>query len=131
MVTAVGRSASVDAGIAPLVEALWRRGIFTENSCEEEPQGMCWVQFSSLRDLESFLEIVLLGVAPERPACGNCFRCRAQGVGTTLFDPPSLNAWTYRIHPSVEPHGLICRIGLWFPKSDYDAVLNLVRLPSS
>lgn len=44
----------VDEDLVPLLNGMWRRGIVTTNSCQDE-DGRIWVEFASQRDVESFL----------------------------------------------------------------------------
>lgn len=67
LVTFGERSAEVDAGLAPLISALWRLGIDTTFSCEgttaqgpdlaprEEPWG--YISFRTAEDLRQFLDL--------------------------------------------------------------------------
>lgn len=50
--------ADVDVGIAPLIESLWRHGIWTLLSCENGLNEYAWVTFASAEDLIRFLSIV-------------------------------------------------------------------------
>src|SRR5262245_12701217 len=52
------RRAEVDEGLAPLILALWRAGIDTVNSCQENRPGVVWVEFASTFDAERFLSLV-------------------------------------------------------------------------
>lgn len=55
-----GRSADVDAGIAPLILACWRNGIDTLLSCEENQPGVAWIMFAEPDDAKRFLDIAAL-----------------------------------------------------------------------
>jgi hypothetical protein len=52
------RSALVDEAIAPLIEALWRAGLETVNSCADNRSGTIRVQFGTAADASSFLRKV-------------------------------------------------------------------------
>lgn len=49
--------ADVDAGIAEFILELWRAGIETMMSCQDN-DGRVWVEFPSANDAERFLDIV-------------------------------------------------------------------------
>jgi hypothetical protein len=58
-----GRSIPIDVGIAPVIEALWARGIDTTGSCEdwdadvlELPEGTAAIAFVHAADAHSFAE---------------------------------------------------------------------------
>lgn len=50
--------AEVDKGIAPLILALWKLGITTTMSCEENHPGIAWIQFQTPDDAIKFLNLV-------------------------------------------------------------------------
>ncbi len=52
-----GRSAEVDEGIAPLILAIWKRGIDTVMSCQENRPGVIWIMFASFVDAKWFLDL--------------------------------------------------------------------------
>jgi hypothetical protein len=43
--------ACVDAGVAPLIEALWAAGIRTIESCEDDPTGDAHIKFERFEDV--------------------------------------------------------------------------------
>lgn len=52
--------AQIDEGIADLVLELWKAGIHTRNSCEDNvPKGYVWIEFSTVSNAETFLDIVV------------------------------------------------------------------------
>lgn len=53
-----GTGAFIDEGIAPLVRELWKAGIHTDNSCQENQPGMVWLGFTTGDDAKKFLDIV-------------------------------------------------------------------------
>lgn len=98
-------SAEVDAGIAPLILALWRRGFRTTGSCEhQEGTHVAWIGFESESDAETFRRIVddasvvggsimrpneeeLAAADPDDPALSG-----AVGVGFLYLDLPAVLA---------------------------------------
>ena len=57
-VTWKGQQAQIDKGIAPLIREIWKAGIATLNSCEENRPGWVWIQFEHSTEAERFLNIV-------------------------------------------------------------------------
>lgn len=53
-----GMDAQIDTMIAPLINKLWRYGIWTKNSCQENKPGIVWIQFWSARNAIDFLNVV-------------------------------------------------------------------------
>jgi hypothetical protein len=53
-----GRYAEVDEELAPLIQAIWRAGIDTINSCQENQPGIAWIEFATARDAQRFLNLV-------------------------------------------------------------------------
>src|SRR5256885_17250267 len=50
----------IDAEIAPLIEALWARGLETLNSCQDNgDEHWVWVEFATAADASLFLNAVL------------------------------------------------------------------------
>jgi hypothetical protein len=53
------QSADIDEAIAPLILEIWKAGIRTANSCEDNvPRGFVWIQFPTTQDAERFLNII-------------------------------------------------------------------------
>jgi hypothetical protein len=50
--------ADVDAGLAPLILEIWKAGITTTMSCEENRPGWAWIDFLTAEDAEHFLSSV-------------------------------------------------------------------------
>lgn len=53
-----GRRAEVDEEMAPLIRALWRAGISTTLSCQENRPGVAWIAFATPEDARRFLNRV-------------------------------------------------------------------------
>jgi hypothetical protein len=53
-----GREAEVDEELAPLILALWKAGIDTMLSCQENRPGVAWICFPTARDAKHFLDAV-------------------------------------------------------------------------
>ena len=52
------QEADVDKQIAPLIKEMWKAGIETYQSCQDNPPGWIWIQFMSSHELEKFLSII-------------------------------------------------------------------------
>src|SRR5262245_30555937 len=53
-----GREEEVDEELAPLLLALWKAGIDTCNSCQENRPGVVWIEFPTSLDAQAFLNLV-------------------------------------------------------------------------
>lgn len=51
--------AEIDVKIAPLVREVWKAGIETNMSCQEDGFGLVWLEFPGEKELLSFLAIVV------------------------------------------------------------------------
>ena len=52
----------VDAEMAPLLRALWDKGIMTCNSCQEIEPGIMWIEFYSAEDVEAFVTLLVVAL---------------------------------------------------------------------
>ena len=53
-----GKFIKVDEGIAPLLKAIWKLGIETTLSCQENRDGIAWIEFATAEDAKAFIDIV-------------------------------------------------------------------------
>jgi hypothetical protein len=53
-----GETVTVDEGLVRLLDLIWRHGIGTDNSCQENRPGIAWIQFPSADDAKRFLNLV-------------------------------------------------------------------------
>ncbi len=51
-------NAQIDKLIVPLIKQLWKHGILTTNSCQENQPGTIWIEFLNPYYLVEFLNIV-------------------------------------------------------------------------
>src|SRR5262249_44089247 len=54
-----GMEAEVDEELAPLILTLWKNGIVTTNSCQENRPGIAWIEFLTPEDARLFLNKVV------------------------------------------------------------------------
>lgn len=134
-----GFEAWVDRGIAPLIEEIWKAGIFTLLSCEENRPGIMWIEFVSAIEAEVFLNIV----ARYEEDIDSLYNRIRQAW--TRIDGVIPGAWEYAINPfdySVEqrilddysieesstgPSEFIFSMGIRFPKEDYPTILQRMK----
>ena len=134
-----GFEAWVDRGIAPLIEEIWKAGIFTLLSCEENRPGIMWIEFASAIEAEAFLNIV----ARYEEDIDSLYNRIRQGW--SHIDGEIQGAWEYAINPldySVEqrildddsieescsgPSEFIFSMGIRFPKEDYPTILQRMK----
>lgn len=82
----------VDCGIAPLVEALWQRGMMTTLSCENNvPKGFVWIQFDGINSAAKFMDRIFHHCFDDKK-----FGIRALGKSKTKEDR-HLN-WIHEYH---------------------------------
>lgn len=132
--------ADVDHGIAPLIMEIWKAGIATVMSCEENQPGIIWIQFLEVEDAVTFLNIV----APYEETWESIYN-RAR-LGWEPSDKKLLLPfWTYDVSPedlslqeecndngdvTGESHcGQPCfvfSLSIRFPQEDYALVLNRI-----
>lgn len=53
-----GQDAYVDEGIAPLIREMWRAGIRTLMSCQEDAFGLVWLNFDCPSEATKFMNLV-------------------------------------------------------------------------
>jgi hypothetical protein len=92
----------IDAAIAPLVRAIWTRGIPTISSCENDPPGYVVVAFASWSGVTAFLDIV-----------GRAYRVDIEMASEIPDRPPRDARW------------LVCRrsCGVRFPRRQLTHVM--------
>lgn len=121
--------AKIDQGIAPLIRELWRAGIETVNSCQENKPGIMWIEFLTPQDANRFLQIVI-----------NYDDDELYGRMTSNDLEPW--AWQYDLlvndagpefvrdydsgEPSKRPF-VVFSVSVRFPVSDYRAVLERMK----
>ena len=83
------QKADVDKQIAPLIREMWKAGIETYQSCQDNPAGWVWIQFESNHELQRFLNIV----GDYEPALGSMHdRIRH---GYDRLTGPRVGQWRY------------------------------------
>jgi hypothetical protein len=131
--------ADVDVEIAPLIKELWRAGVDTVMSCQDNTAGRVWIQFFSSQSLERFLNIV--GEYEEGE--GSLYdRIQSADDCTTR---PDRGGWWYSLCPSdvacdeeddhdeeagadewLEPQFAAC-LSVRFPRADLPTVLQRLK----
>ena len=122
----------IDADIAPLITALWKSGIDTLNSCQDNgPDHQVWIEFATAYDASRFLNAVIGRFGNDRTVYG-----RAMG---TAMDTP--DAWTYAVFPHnfgideqiiddelverrIGPNDVDFSISIRFPRRDFAPILR-------
>lgn len=128
-------SEQIDVEIAPLIEQIWRSGIETTNSCQENPTGRVWIEFLTAFDAADFLDAVVGGFS-QNP---NSMYARIRQ------DSEEKERWEYSVHPrdaSLEqvwlsddemqevptgPPEFVFSHSIRFPKSDLPLVIERMR----
>ena len=66
--------AEVDVLFAPLILALWKKGIRTEGSCQDEDgQGTAWIQFPTGSDAIAFVQFIANQIQSFNWAADGCY----------------------------------------------------------
>jgi len=98
-----GREAEVDEELAPLILALWKAGIDTLMSCQENRPGVAWICFPTARDAKHFLDAV--AVCPDQKdlrTVGDRLYVGDVPFGETLYGRISRcggdDDWQYAVH---------------------------------
>jgi hypothetical protein len=133
-----GFEAYIDKGIAPLIKELWKAGICTCLSCEENRPGWIWIDFGTAADAEAFLNIVAR-YEEDIDSFYNRVRkawCRMEGEVVGAWEYNALvEDWAvdqtmdgdYVIESCCGPSNFNFSLSVRFPKSDYSAVLERMK----
>jgi hypothetical protein len=90
-----GRAVDVDLEIAPLIEAMDRAGIVTNQSCQNM-DGWVWIQLDDMSDLATLMSAV--AIDDDDP--DSIFqRLTDWEVAAPSFDESSTTRWRYSISP--------------------------------
>ncbi len=84
-------TADIDEDIAPLILELWKRDMFTFNSCQENKPGIVWIQFASFIGAEEFLNLVCDKYSPKLTSL-------YQRISEDWNDENSNKQWTFTSH---------------------------------
>jgi hypothetical protein len=124
----------IDADIAPLIEALWARGIETLNSCQDNTEDhYVWIEFASPLDASGFLNNVV----------GRASGWRSMYRRAMLEFDVSGGEWRYAIHPMnlgieqtlvgdevrerrIGPNDIDFSVSIRFPRTDLPTVMQRV-----
>ena len=133
-----GLSALIDEGIAPLIRELWKAGIVTLMSCEENRPGWMWIDFAHVTAAEHFVSIV----ARYETGIESLYN-RIRGEWEPLTGD-LVGKWQYAVSPMdvaveesetdghieeacVGPSVFLFTLSIRFPKADYSTVLARMR----
>jgi len=123
----------VDKDIAALIQALWRLGIDTDESCQNVGPGSVWIQFSSGPDALKFLSLVAAIREEEGPEAADRLYYRLiNGEGGWEYE---VVPWDLNMVMMDEkgvagfdgPPDLVLPVAVRFPISDYFRVLQIVK----
>lgn len=132
------REAEIDEGIADLILEIWKAGIGTCNSCEDNvPKGYVWIEFIDASSAERFLDIVV-----------NRYSDSWSSLYQRVYDPWSdfgdirPKGWHFRVLPfdfstedrfvdedtietvSLGPPSMSFTLSVRFPRTDLATVLR-------
>lgn len=132
-----GEPHQIDAGIAPLLEQIWRAmGNCTLTSCEDF-QGRVCLQFHTGVDASRFVTIVAAEAKHESGRAADPIesvwnRIFALRWATDYDMFMQKRAWEYELHPvdfadCDEPPFVVLTAFVRFPQTDYDFVMRALR----
>ena len=120
-----GEPVEIDVEIAPLIELLWERDLFTYNSCQDlGGGGFVWVEFDG-PSAESFLNLV----ASEAEELRDAIVGHIPEEEVDRFEEYRRERhWRYRTLPHrFEDGELLFLLSVEFPRSDLAAVVAALR----
>lgn len=122
-------SADVDEGIADLILEMWRAGIDTIMSCQDNPPGRVWLDLP-VSDVVDFLEIAAGDYDTDVESIFNRSVCWEDADDWRQFR--AQRAWQYKAIPGCysgpgEVPLITVDISIRFPHSDYEEVLRRFR----
>ena len=142
------REVDIDVEIAPLITEIWKTGMLTVNSCQENKPGIAWIQFVMPAMANDFVNIVAGPYSEELDSLYN--RARAAGGGNAgpvevagnMNTEPVEGAWEYDTYPfnlttaasngcvEEDPTGLLASnvlVSIRFPHADLPILLERLR----
>jgi hypothetical protein len=122
--------ADVDEGIADLILELWRAGIDTYLSCQNDPSGRVWIDMP-IQAAKSFLTIAARPFDDDMESI--CNRSVGQSAPDDFERYLTERAWHYAVRPwnCSEDEGTVdveADFSVRFPQTDYDEVLRRFRV---
>jgi hypothetical protein len=125
-----GLAAEIDTAIAPLVLEVWRAGLRTVNSCQDNPRGYVWLEFESLGDATRFLDLAVEPAGVGSEGVTDLYH-RAFREGPGAFWPLSRRLWLYKVLPrNIGQAGTVQAdflLSVRFPQTDLPALLDRLR----
>jgi hypothetical protein len=121
----------IDVGLAPLITEMWKAGIETMMCCQEVELGIAWIEFSEIKELYRFLNLV----TRYEPGSDT----RYNRINWHVRGPMSTPEWTYQfnLHDMFEGeeeqtiHELArfyATVGVYFPATDISVLLQRLRV---
>jgi hypothetical protein len=129
LIESAGQSAAIDELIAPLLAEIWKAGIRTLHSCQENPSGFVWIEFDSVLEARRFVHVAL-GRAQSGGAVASAMRRRALHEGPEAFWPLSRKLWLYKVSPqnhAAEGLEVGFTLSVRFPHQDLPLVLDAIQ----
>lgn len=123
------RKADIDEGIVPLIEELWKAGIETTLSCQQNLEGLVWIQFLDADEARKFLKIIAR-LEKEKDTFGD--RMTSSASTTWLYDlfvddmNLSMAIDKYTLEHSGNPY-MGFQLSIRFPPQDLPAALDRLR----
>ena len=114
----------IDEALAPLIAAIWKAQIETVMSCQETSPGIAWIEFASVDDLSTFVNIV----AHYEAGADTLYN----RINYQLTGEMSAPEWEYQLNPMdlnecdfyQGATDIEFSIGVYFPVSDTPVILE-------
>lgn len=127
------RSAEVDEGIAHLILQLWKHGIHTMMSCENNvPNNYIWINFSTPGDASKFLDLVAT-FSDEPNSIYSIMTSHSEEPGHWKYDIHTMDIGIESIIDEetntcedkvIGPHKFFFDVSIRFPKEDLDFIMK-------
>lgn len=112
-----GDSIDIDEDIAELIGLIWKSGIATYMSCQDNvPKGYIWIMFATAEDMRKFYSVVF-----DDMTGGEVYKRAFAGMVRKNGN------WLKDIYLKEEDGEMIMRCSVRFPIGDYEFVMGRLR----
>lgn len=133
--------ADIDEELAPLIEEIWKADIPTVNACQENRNGIAWIEFLTGIDVADFLNVVAGKYSDEINSLYN----RIRGEWDDAVTGPAEGKWQFSMRSvdmsvrqwfvdenSIDeevmgPPEFIFHVSIHFPRTDIPVLLQRMR----
>jgi hypothetical protein len=122
-----GECIDIDVEIVDLIKLIWKSGIDTRGSCQDNiPSGYIWIYFSHVSEMNRFYNVIFRGLDMSDDISKDIYKRAVHHIAS------SPNAWVQNLNfDNRLESGVITEVifqsSIRFPRSDYDFVLSRFR----